>query len=176
MKKPPSIPAANRAEASLFANIRTLIESARSTIARGVDLVQVHTNFEIGRHIVEVEQQGDQRATYGDALLTLLGDRLTAEFGKGFGRSNIAYCRSFYLAYRERGPIVQTPSGQLAPQAGAVPFQIVQTVSGQSERPFSLSWSHYVFLLGIKKAEERSFYKIEAIHQNSTLRELRRQF
>ena len=49
-------------------------------------------------------------------------------------------------------------------------------MSGQSERPFSLSWSHYVFLLGIKKADERSFYEIESTKQNWTLRELRRQF
>ena len=138
--------------------------------------MQVHTNFEIGRHIVEFEQQGGQRATYGDALLTLLADRLTAEFGKGFGRSNIGYRRSFYLAYRERMPIVQTVSGQLASSRGSALFQIVQTASGQSERPFSLRWSHYVFLLGIKKADERSFYEIESAHQNWTLRELRRQF
>ena len=64
----------------------------------------------------------------------------------------------------------------MASQVGTAPFQIVQTPSGQSERPFSLSWSHYVFLLGIKKAEERSFYEIESTHQNRTLRELRRQF
>jgi predicted nuclease of restriction endonuclease-like (RecB) superfamily len=56
------------------------------------------------------------------------------------------------------------------------PFQIVQTVSGQSGRIFSLSWSHYVFLLGVKKSDERSFYEIEATSQNWTLRELRRQF
>jgi predicted nuclease of restriction endonuclease-like (RecB) superfamily len=56
------------------------------------------------------------------------------------------------------------------------PFQIIQTASGQSERPFNLSWSHYVFLLGIKKADERSFHEIEAASQNWTLRELRRQF
>lgn len=43
MKKTPSIPAAGHAESTLFANIRTLIESARNTVARGVDLVQVHT-------------------------------------------------------------------------------------------------------------------------------------
>ncbi|WP_366143464.1 PDDEXK nuclease domain-containing protein [Rhodoferax sp.] len=88
-------------------------------------------------------------------------------------------CRYVYLAYRERGPIVQTVSGRLpspSHQAGTVPFQIVQTLSGQSDRAFSLSWSHYVFLLGIKKVEERSFYEIEAASENWTLRELKRQF
>lgn len=53
---------------------------------------------------------------------------------------------------------------------------IFQTASGQSERPFSLSWSHYVFLLGIKKADERDFYEIEAASQDWTVRELKRQF
>ena len=176
MKKTPHLAAANDAESVLFTSIRALVESARSKIARGVDLVQVNTNFEVGRHIVEFEQQGDERSTYGDALLALVAERLTAEFGKGFGRSNIAYCRSFYLAYRERVPIVQTSSGQLAHQTGTTPFQIVQTASGQSERPFTLSWSHYVFLLGVKKTDERSFYEIESTQQNWTLRELRRQF
>lgn len=175
-KTPRTAPVAADPTSELFTRIRSLIESARSTIARGVDLVQVHTNFEIGRHIVEFEQQGEQRAAYGDALLTLLSERLTAEFGKGFGRSNIAYCRSFYLAYRERVAIVQTASGRSALASGTAPFQMGQTASGQSQRPFTLSWSHYVFLLGIKKAEERSFYEIESTQQNWTLRDLRRQF
>ncbi|KQO26864.1 hypothetical protein ASF11_04120 [Acidovorax sp. Leaf76] len=175
-KTPRAASALTDPESALFASIRTLIESARSTVARGVDLVQVHTHFEIGRHIVEFEQQGEQRAGYGNALLSLLSERLTAEFGKGFGRSNIAYCRSFYLAYRERVLIVQTASGQSSLALGTAPFQIGQTASGQSERPFTLSWSHYVFLLGIKHAEERSFYEIEATQQQWTLRDLKRQF
>ena len=53
MKKTPNLPDTDKMQSALFANIRTLIESARSTIARDVDLVQVHTNFAIGRHIVE---------------------------------------------------------------------------------------------------------------------------
>ncbi len=48
MKKSPSIPIVDKTEPALLANIRALIESARNTVARGVDLVQVHTNFEIG--------------------------------------------------------------------------------------------------------------------------------
>lgn len=177
-------------ESTLYTRIRDLVINARQTVARGVDLVQVHTNFEIGRHIVEHEQQGDERASYGKELLTVLANRLTEEFGKGFARSNVAYMRSFYLAYSDRAPIVQTPSGQSKTksqtvsgqltgeenQENAGAFQIVQTPPGQPSRPFALSWSHYVFLLGIKNSDERSFYEIEASEQNWTLRELKRQF
>ena len=87
------------AELALYSSIRSLVLSARNTVARGVDLVQVRTHFEIGRHIVECGQQGEALAAYGKELLALLAERLTAEFGKGFGRSNIACARSFYLAY-----------------------------------------------------------------------------
>ena len=178
-KMSPTAPAASEAELTLYSSIRSLVLSARNTVARGVDLVQVRTNFEIGRHIVEYEQQGEARAAYGKELLALLAERLTAEFGKGFGRSNIAYARGFYLAYQARRPIVQTASGQLPPgalQAENVALQIFQTPSGKSERLFSLSWSHYVFLLGIKKTDERDFYEIEATSQDWTVRELKRQF
>ncbi len=166
-------------EDNLYQRIRELVVTARQTVARGIDLVQVRINFEIGRHIVEHEQQGKDRADYGRELLASLADRLTREFGKGFARSNIAYMRSFYLAYASRAQISQTVSGQLPGRDAAAEtesFRIVQTLSGQSSRPFSLSWSHYVFLLGIKNADERSFYEIEAAGQNWTLRELKRQF
>jgi hypothetical protein len=112
-KASPTASATSEAELTLYSSIRSLVLSARNTVARGVDLVQVRTNFEIGRHIVEYEQQGEARAAYGKELLASLAERLTAEFGKGFGRSNIAYARSFYLAYQARRPIVQTASGQL---------------------------------------------------------------
>ncbi len=168
-------------EKALYAHIRELIIAARRSVARSVDLVQVWTNFEIGRQIVTHEQAGEVRAAYGKKLLADLAERLSAEFGNGFSRTNIANMRSFYLAYQDRTPIVQTASGQLqdhAGMAGAVPFQIVQTTSGLSQveqPPFSLSWSHYVELLGIKNLDERRFYEIEATSQNWTFRELKRQ-
>jgi hypothetical protein len=68
--------------------IRELIAGARTTVARGVDLVQVHTNFEIGRRIVEEEQRGEDRAAYGAEVVKALAERLTSEFGKGFSASN----------------------------------------------------------------------------------------
>ena len=112
MKKTPHIPAADHAESTLFANIRTLLESARNTVARGVDLVQVHTNFEIGRHIVEFEQQGEGRAEYGTQMLKSLAERLTAEFGSGFSATNLKLMRQFYALHPQR--MGQTASGLLA--------------------------------------------------------------
>jgi len=173
--------------AAFFRDIRKLIVGARTTVARGVDLVQVHTNFEIGRRIVKEEQRGRDRAAYGKEVIKALAERLTDEFGKGFSASNLAYMRSFYLLYPDRTPIFQTASGKLSPphigtMTGQLP--ILQTPSGKLKsstkpsplRPFTLSWSHYVFLLGIKNPDERSFYEIEAGQQNWTIRELKRHF
>ena len=101
-----------KAGAAFFDGIRELIAGARTTVARGVDLVQVHTNFEIGRRIVEEEQRGDDRAAYGEEVVQVLAERLTGEFGSGFSKSNLEYMRRFYLAYSDRIPeIAQTPSG-----------------------------------------------------------------
>jgi predicted nuclease of restriction endonuclease-like (RecB) superfamily len=172
-------------DAALYQRIHALVTDARQTLARGFDLVQVHTCFEVGRHIVLHEQQGLVRAGYGQVVLESLAQQLTAEFGRGFSRTNIAYMRSFYAAYQDRAPIVQTLSGQLAKadsvRRHTLASKIVQTASGQSSRPFSkraftLSWSHYIFLLGIKNADERSFYEIESAKQGWNLRELKRQF
>ena len=88
----------------LYEDIRALVLSARQTIARGVDLLQVHTNYEIGRRIFEQEQQRADRAEYGKELLGELAARLTGEFGMGFSRTNLASMRQFYVAYPDRVP------------------------------------------------------------------------
>ena len=124
MNKTPRVSVANDAESTLYASIRALVESARSTIARGVYLVQVHTNFEIGRHVVEFEQQGAERAEYGQQLLKQLAERLTAEFGNGFSLSNLKLMRQFYMQYAQR--IGQTASGF---SDGQAPSAISQTLS-----------------------------------------------
>jgi len=95
-----------------FEDIRGLIVSARDTVARGVNLVQVHTNFEIGRRIVEQEQLGKDRAAYGQEIIRDLAENLTSDFGKGFSARNLAYMKSFYLFYQERISILQTASAK----------------------------------------------------------------
>ena len=142
--------------------IRELITNARTRVSRGVDLIQVHTNFEIGRRIVEEEQRGEDRAAYGKAILQTLAERLTAEFGRGFSFSNLAYMRSFYLTYRDRAPILQSMIGELGRQQAtrSLPGAILQTAIGELSSPeprsFTLGWTHYIFLLGIKNSEERA--------------------
>lgn len=73
-KKPTHQPAPADSEVALYTNIRALVAAARSTVARGVDLVQVHTNFEIGRHIVEFEQDGAGRAECGSFMCCTLSE------------------------------------------------------------------------------------------------------
>jgi hypothetical protein len=91
---------------------------------------------------VEHEQKGAKRAAYGTELLKELSARLTEEFGSGFSERNLDYMRKFYLARRERFPSnSQTPSAKFAP------IPISATESRKSVNPFTLSLSHYVFLL-----------------------------
>ena len=96
-------------------------------------------------------------------------------------RSRREYKRRFFLAYQERMPIAQSETGQsltvLRNEAEIAQSQTGQLAAVTSQaRPFRLSWTHYVFLLGIKNPDERSFYEIESADQNWNLRELRRQF
>ncbi|MBA4417268.1 MAG: DUF1016 domain-containing protein [Syntrophus sp. (in: bacteria)] len=154
---------------NLLEQIRGLVLSARKTAAIAINSLQVITNFEIGRMIVEHEQQGAERAQYGKEVLKILSSRLMEEFGKGFSRSNLEYMRKFYLAYQERIPKKsQMPSGKLP--------ALTATSSRQGELSFRLSWSQYVFLIGITDNRARSFYEIEVAENNWSLPELRRQF
>jgi hypothetical protein len=83
----------------LLGRLRGLIQEARQHALRAVDVVQVRTCWEVGRHIVEFEQAGADRAKYGTKLLPRLAERLTAEFGRGFDASNLRYMRLFYGAF-----------------------------------------------------------------------------
>jgi predicted nuclease of restriction endonuclease-like (RecB) superfamily len=188
MKKKPAIlrrPVASKAKpggiAALIAEVRNLIQSARRSVASVVDTFQVMTNFEIGRRIVEHEQKGAKRAAYGAELLKELSGRLTEEFGRGFSRSNLQNMRTFFLLWEQRVPqICQTVSGKLVQgkigQTASGELAISQTPSGKSDQmSFTLSWSHYVELMGIKDSDERSFYEIESRQSNWNVRELKRQ-
>ena len=84
---------------TLITQLRGLIEAALGQALRVVDSIQVRTCWEIGRHIVEFEQLGADRAAYGVRLIPRLAESLTAEFGRGFNASNLRYMRLFNLAF-----------------------------------------------------------------------------
>lgn len=176
-------------DSSLLKEIRGLITAARSAVVKSIDYIQVHTCFEIGHRIVENEQKGENRAEYGKALLEDLSNRLTNEFGRGFSRSNLEYMRKFYLIYQNRLPqirqmmsdaqsyLVRNSEISQMPSGKSELLLKSQMASGKLNKPvFSLSWSQYVFLIGIKDDDARSFYEIEAANNNWTLPELTRQF
>lgn len=158
-----------------------LVSLSRSYIGQAVNLITVYTSFELGRYIVEEEQQGSSRASYGKRVIEALSESLTNEYGRGFSKTNLGYMRQFYLAYREREPEMrQFRIGELAATSkeGIPQFEIgeLNRSPEQAHRPFRLSWTHYLTLMRIEDRTERDFYEREAIENNWDVKTLRRQY
>ena len=130
-----------------------MIEQIKEVITRGRENVVYTVNNEllaaywnVGRIIIENEQNGNIKAEYGKQMILLLSKELTKLLGKGFSRSNLFLMRSLYLKY----PKIQTLSGKL-------------------------SWSHYIELLSIDEDSKRSFYEKEAENSKWSVRMLEEQ-
>ncbi|MEE1897037.1 PDDEXK nuclease domain-containing protein [Flavobacterium rakeshii] len=143
----------------LAQRISELLTEARSRIVQSVNHTMVLTYYEIGRMIVQEEQNGNERADYGKQIIKTLSIKLTADFGKGFSQRNLEQMRQFYLVYSK----AQTLSAEFEDD-------------NKSVRKFQLSWSHYLKLMRIEDINERSFYEIESYKNNWSLRELERQY
>lgn len=152
----------------LFENIRSLISDTQRYVVRNVNSAMIIAYFHIGRMIVEDEQEGKQRAGYAKETILRLSAALNNEFGKGYSVSNLEYMRSFYLNYQNR--ISQSAIGKFQDGINS------QSVIGNLQQPFELSWTHYIQLLKIKNEDERHFYEIESIENNWSVRELQRQY
>ncbi|TYG34930.1 DUF1016 domain-containing protein [Lonepinella koalarum] len=139
----PNLPQTNN---TLFSQIAEIIHQARNQVRQTVNVAMVQSYWEIGRLIVENEQQGNQRADYGKYVLQDLSKRLTEMFGKGFGVSNLRNMRQFFLAFPIRHAV-------------------------RSE----LSWTHYRSLIRIENNQARQWYLNEAIEQHWSARALDRQ-
>ncbi len=83
----------------VYQSIAAILETARASAYRAVNEVMVQAYWEIGRVIVEEEQRGKKRASYGKTLIAELAQRLTADFGKGFTKTNLFYMRQFYVTF-----------------------------------------------------------------------------
>lgn len=129
-----------------------------------LNISMVYSYYEVGRAIVEEEQNGKQRAEYGKAILKELSKRLTESLGKGFSVENLKLMLRFYVVY-SKDQIGQKVSTQFE--------NLLVTREG---RKLFLSFSHYVFLMRIPNIDERHFYEIEAAHNGWGIKELERQY
>lgn len=93
----------------LLTNIRQLIEQAQARAVRSVNFERVLLYWNMGKHIVEEEQRGKERADYGTYLIKSLADNLTREYGSGYSFRQLNFCRQFYLYF----PIVNALRSQL---------------------------------------------------------------
>ena len=130
----------------MIEQIKQVMGQARANVAKVVNNELITAYWNIGRIIVEHEQENNERAAYGKQTLKELSKVLTEEFGKGFSVSNLQFMRRFYQTY-----------------------QIQQTLS------VKLSWSHYCELLLISEDDKRSFYEKECVNAGWSVRELKRQ-
>ena len=130
----------------MIEQIKQVMMQARANVAQTVNNELIAAYWNIGRIIVEHEQENNERAAYGKQTLKELSKALTKELGKGFSVSNLQFMRRFYQTY-----------------------QIQQTLS------VKLSWSHYCELLLISEDDKRSFYEKECVNSGWSVRELKRQ-
>ena len=140
----------------LYYKIAEAISKGRTQVATTANLVMVHTYYEIGRMIVEEEQGGEKRASYGKKVLKFLSVKLSKEFGKGFSVENLDRMRFFYKSY-------------------SIPISSTVLTKLENKPKFKLSWSHYLVLMRIENVSERQFYEVESSNCNWSLKDLQKQ-
>lgn len=149
---------------NFFNRVLEVLENARKQAKMALNISMVYSYYEVGRMIVEEEQNGEQRAEYGKAIIKELSKRLTESLGKGFSVENLKLMRRFYVVYSQ-DQIGQKVSTQFS--------NLPVTKEG---RKFFLSFSHYVSLMRISNIDERHFYEIEAARNGWGIKELGRQY
>lgn len=151
----------------LYTRITTILDDARTKVARTVNTAMVHAYWLIGRELVEVDQRGAARAEYGDEVVKHVAARLSQRFGRGFSPASLRRMRQFYLAFPIGSALLgadrEICSTPLSKSADSAPF------------PPVLGWSHYLVLLRVRNPRARSFYEIEAAREAWSVRELERQ-
>ena len=171
---------------ALSDRIAKLMAEARNKVATAVNTAMVYTYYEIGRYIVEDEQEGEYRAKYGKQVLMELSARLTEKLGKGWSAEHLRLIRNFYLMYSSSK--IQTTGLEIQTNSVNSGYEIptnpkiqtsgleIQTENGNHRLPnFTLPWTHYLILMRVDNPEARSFYEIEARKQQWSKRQLQRQ-
>ena len=146
MKETDKVHPADKGEEELLHNVRHILQEARAKVIHHVNSTLVRAYWQVGKYIVEYEQQGTDRAGYGKAVINTLSRRLVAEFGNGFTATNLRYMRQFYQCYPKYHTLCD-----------------------------KLSWSHCRTLLKVSGDAARDFYLHECVKENWSVRQLDRQ-
>lgn len=178
-------------------DFNALIELCRDThngmqgyAAYAIDTSLVVRNWLFGWYIVEFEQHGSDRATYGAKFLATLAEKLKKVEIKGCSETRLKHYRSFYQQFKN---ICPTMSDECSDCSSAMLLTIRPTLPDELSKiglmkktefspitealfkRFSLGWSNYVVLITIEDVRERTFYEIEAAKNHWSVRELERQ-
>ena len=132
----------------LLRDMCEIIESSHKAAYQAINVTLVKRNWLLGYRIAEEELKGSNRAEYGASIIQKLAKELTAEYGKGFTKTNLYY---FYMFYKEYPEIIHALSGKLL-----------------------LSWTHYRILLQVNDRNARAWYEKEALEQTWSVRTLQR--
>ena len=162
---------------ALFEKIAGLIEESRKKVSSAINIAEVYTKYNVGRYIIEHEQEGKYKAAYGKQVLIQLAERLKDKFGDGWSVDTLTRCRKFFNVYNTDS-ISATALPKLEKVSETVNFgnSVAEIQEYSSElHKFALSWSHYLILMSIPDANARSFYEIECANQNWSVRWLQRQ-
>ncbi|BDT67068.1 putative nuclease YhcG [Comamonadaceae bacterium OS-1] len=129
---------------TFHADIKSILELARSKARSAVNTAMVEAYWLIGQRIVQEEQQGKQKAQYGTRSMEALSIALTADFGKGFSYANLYNFRQFYRVFPDQ--------------------QILYTLCRE------LSWSHLRLIIRADSPKAMEYYCNETRAQNWTVR------
>lgn len=124
-----------------------IIESGRQKVFKTIDNTIIETYWNIGKEIVEEEQNGENRAEYGKEIIKKLSIELIKEYGRGYSLSNLKRMRKFYFIFSD-----EKKSATLSHQ---------------------LTWSHFVELIKIDEDLKREFYITMCINENWSIRVLK---
>ncbi len=170
----------HRVSGNLMDRVVSILEQARTNVARTVNSNMVIAYWLIGREIVEALQSGGERAEYGQSLLNDLSEQLSKRYGRGYSATNLRYFRLFYQAFSDRAPqIHHTPCDELAAITEEAILgdmsKALETTDKLTGFSANLSWSHYRTLSKIENRAERRFYEIEADKAGWSLSVMERQ-
>lgn len=135
---------------NVLEDICSIINSAKNYAYQSVNIALVERNWFIGFRIAEEELKGKDRAEYGKNTINKLSKELTSIYGKGFAKTNLYNCYTFYKMFQN----------------------IFQSATGKSQK--FLSWTHYSTLLQVTDKKAREWYEQEALEQTWSVKTLQR--